>query len=1443
MAEQNASYLEILSTTFDKLEDIQHKYGQLILVKDKKQLYFDHINDRILYQNVVILENEEEKNNVNTFGLYYIKTEKELYSYQNDGWILIASSKVNRLVDYDTLRDVENPDSSIAGEEDIIYVDGLDRLWRYKGDSWVLLKTDSDVDDIKEEIKQLKENDTLLLAKQDPSGSGSLSLNRKTNTTVGEKSVAVGSGIAATGIASFAEGVDTEATKEAAHAEGRWTSAVSKAAHSEGFDSVAGGTEVTKGSSPISQYEAGSAAHSEGIGTWAKGTAAHSEGYLSQAKGNTAHAEGYQTEALEVAAHAEGEATKAYSTGAHAEGKSTKAGGKTATDIGGSYAHAEGVETVAYARGTHAEGYATTALGDYSHTEGKCTQAIGANSHAEGGYLRQCYLEGTNGKYKLYDSNKTGLPVWLNGYYYDAGEESSVAGQPLDNVKIYNDNYEHIGTIVSTYTVTGDDLYAVIDGIADTLTINSNQIFLISWSKAEGISSHSEGGGLAVGNYSHAEGSLTWAAHQSHAEGHLSASMNTGSHAEGIRSRAHGNASHAEGKNTFAKGEASHAEGLGTVANSTAQHVQGKYNVIDIPLDDTGYGTYAHIVGNGDSDSDRENIHTLDWDGNAWFSGDVTATDTDGTTYSLIDVAKNGSGGGTVTGNYLADNNPTGTGSLSLNRLANSDIGIKSVAVGDGTVASGEGSFAAGRLTKAVTRQAHAEGDCTIAGNEAIDTSDASPIENYPDGSAAHSEGIYSNAKGTASHAEGYQGKATGKAAHAEGKWTNATNEAAHAEGNSTSATGIGAHAEGERTIAEGAYSHAEGGGSWAYREYCHAEGCNDGDQPTIASCKGAHAEGMGTISSGNGSHSEGKGSQALREASHSEGRYTKVEGDCGHAEGEYSTVADGALCGHAEGLDCHANGKYTHAEGQSSTANGNASHVEGYGNTTSADAACAHAEGDENTANGYASHVEGKKNITNAEYQHVQGKFNNPESDKVHIVGWGTGEADNQRANIHTLDTSGNAWFAGDVKATKSDGSLVSLIEIATNGGSVDTSTLMAKNNPNGTGTFSMNGVATGQNSIAFGENTIATGKCSYVEGKDNTTAGDYSHVEGISNNIYAHGKQFKNISTAYCINNHAPLNNATTVSYSYDGENYSYVFYIPLQSANYITLPTVDNSTGKYKGIADFIGLSSSFQSIHNVNVFCSIENIAGGAQALAVYHNDNILGGGYSVYNVSSLEISLVETETPDATAMHVQGKYALIDKSYAHVVGNGTSDTDRSNAHTLDWNGNAVFAGDIQITDQSSNQTLSLLANVPYIIAKGNFIVNGGHTFTLHHCKQAKYNSAGFNINTGVSGSGCGSSCGLYSEEAVFIFRVVGYEYANCQYKPFVLNIALSTSVGLSICTGQSSLTSTVNTPLGGTISLYMTGLNLLRGGLLEGTPQLNIWASSSNIHICELALMP
>ena len=131
----------------------------------------------------------------------------------------------------------------------------------------------------------------------------------------------------------------------------------------------------------------------------------------------------------------------------------------------------------------------------------------------------------------------------------------------------------------------------------------------------------------ASGMHSHAEGYKTTASGDegSHAEGNRTIASGMYSHAEGFYTEASGEASHAEGYETTASGMYSHAEGCYTIASSYCQHVQGEYNIEDSTK------TYAHIVGNGTDSNTRSNAHTVDWDGNAWFQGDVYVGSNSGT--------------------------------------------------------------------------------------------------------------------------------------------------------------------------------------------------------------------------------------------------------------------------------------------------------------------------------------------------------------------------------------------------------------------------------------------------------------------------------------------------------------------------------------------------------------------------------------------------------------------------------------------------------------------------------------------------------------------------------------------------------------------------------------------------------------------------------------------
>ena len=117
----------------------------------------------------------------------------------------------------------------------------------------------------------------------------------------------------------------------------------------------------------------------------------------------------------------------------------------------------------------------------------------------------------------------------------------------------------------------------------------------------------------------------------SHAEGYGTTAMSAYTHSEGYATASKAWYAHAEGFSTVASGSASHAEGVGAVASGSYQHAQGKYNIADAE------NKYAHIVGGGASDSNRKNIHTLDWSGNTYYGGDGTFT-VDGTEYSISQI-------------------------------------------------------------------------------------------------------------------------------------------------------------------------------------------------------------------------------------------------------------------------------------------------------------------------------------------------------------------------------------------------------------------------------------------------------------------------------------------------------------------------------------------------------------------------------------------------------------------------------------------------------------------------------------------------------------------------------------------------------------------------------------------------------------------------------------
>ena len=277
--------------------------------------------------------------------------------------------------------------------------------------------------DIEDTLAALDNNK---MDKVNPTGTGYFSLNRKTDHTPGDYSVAVGNQTTASGNYSFAEGWATTASGFISHAEGASTTASGSYSHAEGASTTASGSY-----SHAEGYDTTASndySHAEGWATTASGEASHAEGLRTTASGSDSHAEGQRTTTSGLASHAEGRGTTATHKSQHVEGEynildtsTAKAnargtyvhivGNGTAEDARsnaltltwggdlwhsgrlshgnkvsaeGSYSYSGGSETSAQGNYSHAEGIKTVAQGASSHTEGESTSAVGTASHAEG---------------------------------------------------------------------------------------------------------------------------------------------------------------------------------------------------------------------------------------------------------------------------------------------------------------------------------------------------------------------------------------------------------------------------------------------------------------------------------------------------------------------------------------------------------------------------------------------------------------------------------------------------------------------------------------------------------------------------------------------------------------------------------------------------------------------------------------------------------------------------------------------------------------------------------------------------------------------------------------------------------------------------------------------------------------------------------------------------
>lgn len=222
-----------------------------------------------------------------------------------------------------------------------------------------------------------------------------------------------------------------------------------------------------------------------------------------------------------------------------------------------------------------------------------------------------------------YDLDKTSATTFSSAYYYICIKKDAV----LDNV-VFKPQLE-VGTVATEYVEGQESL--VTATIGSTTLGESDYVDIVNKVRyTNGAASNItvdgelklyENGYIIVAPKTSATPSKVEVSYYKDINKVIDTTNNAINNIHAIKS---GTGANSEIFNDYTNNEAtaqySHAEGNGTIAAGENQHVQGKFNIEDTA------NKYAHIVGNGPSDTNRSNAHTLDWNGNAWYQGTIECT-------------------------------------------------------------------------------------------------------------------------------------------------------------------------------------------------------------------------------------------------------------------------------------------------------------------------------------------------------------------------------------------------------------------------------------------------------------------------------------------------------------------------------------------------------------------------------------------------------------------------------------------------------------------------------------------------------------------------------------------------------------------------------------------------------------------------------------------------
>ena len=206
----------------------------------------------------------------------------------------------------------------------------------------------------------------------------------------------------------------------------------------------------------------------------------------------------------------------------------------------------------------------------------------------------------------------------------------------------------------------------------------------------------------------------------------------------------------------------------------------------------------------------------------------------------------------------------------------------------------------------------------------------------------------------------------------------------------------------------------------------------------------------------------------------------------------------------------------------------------------------------------------------------------------------------------------------------------------------------------------------SSGSSSHSEGLGTQALGFVSHAEGQGTIASGSVSHTEGTSTQVYGEAAHAEGIS-------------------SIANGNFSHV-----EGMGSVTSGIASHAEGNG---SESIGDYSHAEG--RITIASGIGAHSEGLGAQAIQEGSHAEGSSFSMGYISHAEGTMTSaignashSEGVYTISMgdvqHVQGKYNIADEKSSFIIGNGTNNTIRSNALSVDWDGNMKIAGNLSAT---------------------------------------------------------------------------------------------------------------------------------------------------------------